>query len=118
MSQMLTVSDASAVLLVCFGIGVMVMLCCAALIWSRTHFAPHGDCKKALSAFAGILEEVTQRQKTLIKRKSGEAGGRPVVSKPQPTSQAEPALDARLSDEELERAAGSRMLSLINGRNA
>jgi len=118
MSQMLTVSQASAFLLVCLGIGVLVILCCAALIWARTHFAPHVDCAKQLSAFSGMLEDVLQRQKTLIKKKSGEAGGRPVAPKPKPELDEElPVAEARLSDIDLEKAANERMLKMINGRS-
>jgi len=117
MSQMLTVSQASAFLLVCLGIGVLVILCCAALIWARTHFAPHVDCAKQLSSFSGMLEDIDQRQKTLMKRKSGELGGRPVVSKPKPEVLEEIApVDSRLSDVDLEKAANERMLKMINGR--
>jgi len=118
---MLTVADASAVLLVCLGVGVLVLLCCAALIWARTQFAPHADCKKELSAFAGLLEEITLRQKTLIKRKSGEVGGRPsktIEVRTEATVVPGEATAGRLSDEDLEKAAGSRMLQMINGRSS
>lgn len=118
MSQMLTVADASAVLLVCVGLAVLVMMCCAALIWSRTHFAPHADCKKELSAFAGLIEEVIQRQKALIKRKSGEAGGRPAATRELPAAaEAAAGGTTRLSDEDLEKAAGLRLQGMLNGRN-
>jgi len=121
MSQMLTVADASAVLLVLVGVAVLVILCCAALIWARTHFAPHADCKKELSAFRGMLEEVMIRQKALVKRKSGEAGGRPParsVEVPAETAEISSSTSGRLSDEELERAAGARLQGMLNGRNA
>ena len=114
---MLTVADASAVLLVLVGVAVLVILCCAALIWARTHFAPHADCKKELSAFAGLLEEVIQRQKSLIKRKSGESGGRPAATRELPASSVEAVPgNTRLSDEDLEKAAGARLQGILNGR--
>jgi len=120
MSQMLTVSDASALLLVGSGVGVLVLLCCAALIWARTHFAPHSDCKVALSAMDLKLDDVIGRQKKIQKSSSGQQGGRPrspVEQESAPSLLSEGAT-GRLSDTDLQKAAHNRLQGILNGRQS
>lgn len=117
---MLTVSDASAMLLVALGMALLVLLCCAALIWAKTHFAPHSDCKVALSAMDLKLDDVIGRQKKIQKSTSGQLGGRPPRPAGESPSQlsAEPPVTGRLSDIDLQKAAQSRLQGILNGRQA
>lgn len=116
---MLTVSDASAMLLVALGMALLVLLCCAALIWAKTHFAPHSDCKVALSAMDLKLDDVIGRQKKIQKSSSGQLGGRPKAPEREAEGTVLPAgAPGRLSDIDLQKAAQQRLTGILNGRQA
>jgi len=105
---MLTLEGAGSLLLVCVGVGILVILCCAALILARTHLSPHADCHHQISAMQGTLENVVAWQKKAQKIKAGAAPARAV---PPPET---PAEEARVSDEELERNAQARLRGMLS----
>jgi len=112
---LITVADASAVLLLCLGLALLVVGCCAALILARTRLAPHADCKRTLAQFEGILGEVIERQKRAQKTKAGVSGGRPVTKPVEGETRSGVATDASLSDEDLQKQAQSRLRGMLNG---
>jgi len=54
---------AGAILLVCLGVSVLVIGCCAALIVARTRIAPHADCKRLNDALAISIDELQEKFK-------------------------------------------------------
>jgi len=104
---MLTLEGAGSLLLVCVGVGILVILCCAALILARTHLSPHADCHHQITAMQGTLENVVAWQKKAQKVKAGAAP--PRTTPAQETAAEEP----RMSDEELERNAQGRLRSML-----
>jgi len=104
---MLTLEGAGALLLVCVGVGILVILCCAALIFARTHLSPHADCHHQISAMQGTLENVVAWQKKAQKVKAGAAPPR-VTAAEEP-----PPVEERVSDEQLERNAQSRLRGML-----
>ncbi len=58
---MLTLEAAGAVLLVCLGVGVLVVLSCAALIFAKTKLAPHADCRRFNAAIALEVAELHEK---------------------------------------------------------
>jgi len=104
---MLTLEGAGSLLLVCLGVGILVILCCAALIFARTHLAPHADCHHEISSIKGTLENVVAWQKKAQKVKAGAAPPRVT-----PVQEEAPA-DDRVSDEQLERNAQTRLRGML-----
>lgn len=58
---MLTLEAAGAMLLVFSGVGVMVVLSCAALIFAKTKLAPHADCRRFNAAIAIEVAELHEK---------------------------------------------------------
>jgi len=106
---MLTLEGAGSLLLVCLGLCVLVVSCCAALIVARTRVAPHADCKREIYALQGTLENVVAWQKKAQKRAAGAAP--PKV--PERDTEAEPEPTERITDEQLERNAQKRLRGML-----
>jgi len=104
---MLTLEGAGSLLLVCLGVSILVIFCCAALIIARTRVAPHADCQAAITAMQGTLENVVAWQKKAQKIKAGAA---PARSVPPPEI---PPEEERVSDEQLERNAQARLRGML-----
>jgi len=104
---MLTLEGAGSLLLVCLGVGILVILCCAALIFARTHLAPHADCHHQITAMQGTLENVVAWQKKAQKVKAGGAPAR--VTEVQEA----PPVQDRVTDEQLERNAQKRLRGML-----
>jgi len=109
---MLTLDGAGALLLVCLGLCLLVVSCCAALIFARTRLAPHADCKRELSQMEGTLENVVAWQK---KHQKAKAGAAPPRTGPSTIPERSLAEVPRLTDEELEAKAGSHLMELMRG---
>jgi len=104
---MLTLEGAGSLLLVCVGVGILVILCCAALILARTHLSPHADCHHQITAMQGTLENVVAWQKRAQKVKAGAAPPRVTeVQEQAPVEQ-------RITDEQLEVNAQKRLRGML-----
>jgi len=69
---MLTMEAAGAVLIVAVGIGMLVLLCCAALIYAKTHLVPHSDCRRFNEGVKLQVDELFEK----FKHRGKQAGGR------------------------------------------
>jgi len=69
---MLTLEAAGALLLVCLGVAILVVFCCAALIFARTKIAPHADCKGFMDKQSIQIDELFEK----FKHRGKQAGGR------------------------------------------
>jgi len=100
---MLTLEAAGSVLLVCLGVGVLTVLCCAALIIARTHLAPHADCSRIHDVHSIALDELADK----FKRRQKQAGGRSKAKTPEEPEEEEvelPALKPLTNFEKIKRA--------------
>jgi len=79
---MLSMEGAAATLLVCLGVAILVLVCCAALIFSKTKLAPHADCRRFNEGLALQVDELFDKMKHRTKVGAGRKRHEPVEPDP------------------------------------
>jgi len=90
MWQVITLEAAGAILTVCVGLALLVIVAAAVLTWLKTRVAPHADCKSHNDSLLARMDAYEERVKRAAKSPGGIARHRPTEPAPDPSA-AEPA---------------------------
>jgi len=79
MYQLITLEAAGAILTVCVGLAILVIVAAGALTWLKTRVAPHADCLSVNDALLARMDAYEERAKRAAKSPGGIARQRPPV---------------------------------------
>jgi len=71
MYQLITLEAAGAILTVCVGLAILVIVAAGALTWLKTRVAPHADCLSVNDALLARMDAYEERAKRAAKSPGG-----------------------------------------------